>query len=101
MTRLHETLAYAVRGQPDALSATVDLVACRELAMTPPKGCRAAFLFVGPTGVGKTELAKSLAEGLYEDAHLAQFDASEFALPQSLEVALGDGRKLRGRFAAA
>jgi ATP-dependent Clp protease ATP-binding subunit ClpC len=101
VTELSTLLSRAIRGQPDALVAIADLVACREHEMTPPKGCRGALLFVGPTGVGKTESAKALAEALFGDGCMAQFDASEFSQPQSLEVALGDGRELRGRLQTA
>ena len=101
LSALKPALSHAVRGQSEAIENLTEVVECRELEMIPPQGCRAAVILIGPTGVGKTEVAKALALALFGPGHLAQFDASEFALPQSLEVALGDGHQIRGRLASA
>ena len=55
------------------------------------------MLLVGPTGSGKTELTKTLAQALYDDEILPRFNVSEFALPESLESALADGCGFLGR----
>lgn len=101
LNSLSRVLAESVRGQPDAIASVVEVVESREREMTPPQGCKGALLLVGPTGAGKTEVAKGLAEALFGPGHLLRFDSSEFALPQSLEIALGDGERVKGRLATA
>lgn len=96
---LTRRLTHTVRGQTEILLQLADTVARKELGIAPPRGCKGAFLFVGPTGVGKTETARCLAEALYGDCHFVRIDASEFSQAESIEVALGDGRSLAGRFA--
>lgn len=101
LKNLPRVLTESVRGQPDAITSVVEVIEAREREMTPPQGCKGALLLVGPTGVGKTELAKALAEAIYGPGHLVRFDSSEFALPQSLEIALGDGQQIKGRLESA
>ena len=67
-------------GQPEAVDAVVDLVTLIKAGLTDPQKPFGVFLFVGPTGVGKTELARTLAEFIFGDAaRLKRFDMSEFA----------------------
>lgn len=67
-------------GQPEAVDAMVDLVTLIKAGVTDPNKPYGVFLFVGPTGVGKTELARALAEFIFGDAaRLKRFDMSEFA----------------------
>ena len=101
LATLPKVLAHSVRGQPDAINTVADIFECREREMCPPSGCRSALLLVGPTGSGKTECVKALAQALYGEAHLMRIDVSEFAHPQSLETALGDGQNVKGRLASA
>ena len=98
---LPKTLARSVRGQTEAIEEVSEIVECFERDLRPRQGCRGAFLFVGPTGSGKTELGKALSQTLYGARGLLRIDVGEFALPQSLEIALGDGHHIKGRFAAA
>ena len=73
---LNQSLTHRVRGQPDAVATTVGVVESQELEMAPPQGCRAALLFVGPTGVGKTEIARRLAK--LDNSPFLKVEASKF-----------------------
>ncbi|HEV3436889.1 MAG TPA: AAA family ATPase, partial [Gemmata sp.] len=74
-----------VVGQPDAVNLVVDLLATVKAGLTRPKRPIASLLFIGPTGVGKTEMAKALAEFLFGSKdRLTRFDMSEFADPISV-----------------
>lgn len=67
-------------GQPEAVDAVVDLVTLIKAGLTDPQKPFSVMLFIGPTGVGKTELARSLAEFIFGDAaRLKRFDMSEYA----------------------
>ncbi len=69
-----------VLGQPAAVDQVVDLLALIKSGLTRADRPIASLLLIGPTGVGKTELAKTLAEFLYGDrGRLARFDLSEYA----------------------
>src|SRR5439155_19977859 len=56
-----------VMGQPEAVDAVVDLVTLIKAGLNDPNKPYGGLLFVGPTGVGKTELARALAEHLFGD----------------------------------
>lgn len=83
-----------VMGQPEAVDAVVDLVTLVKAGLTDPGKPFGVLLFVGPTGVGKTELARSLAEMLFGDAgRLLRLDMSEFATYEAFERLIGYGAK--------
>ncbi len=82
--------AERVIGQPDAVDAMVDLVAVIKAGLHDPQKPLGVFLFIGPTGVGKTEMAKTLAAFLFGDAErLLRFDMSEYMDPAALRRLIG------------
>jgi len=86
----HEWFASRVIGQPDAVTLVVDLLATIKAGLTRPNRPIASLLFIGPTGVGKTEMAKALAEFLFGSRdRLSRFDMSEFADPVSVRRLVG------------
>jgi ATP-dependent Clp protease ATP-binding subunit ClpC len=80
-----------VLGQPEAVDCLVERIAMIKAGLTDPTRPLGVFLFVGPTGTGKTELAKGLAEFLFGSSdRLVRLDMSEFQTPESLERLLRD-----------
>ncbi|MCI0700949.1 MAG: AAA family ATPase [Planctomycetia bacterium] len=76
----HNWFASRVLGQPDAVNLITDLLATVKAGLTRPNRPIASLLFIGPTGVGKTEMAKAVAEFLFGSKdRLTRFDMSEFA----------------------
>jgi ATP-dependent Clp protease ATP-binding subunit ClpC len=85
-----EWFAKRVIGQPDAVERVVDLLVLIKARLARPRKPLASFLFIGPTGTGKTEMAKSLAGFLFGDpARLARFDLNEFSDPVSVQRLIG------------
>ena len=77
--------------QPDAVECIVERIAMIKAGVTDPTRPLAVFLFVGPTGTGKTEIAKTLAAFLFGSAdRLIRLDMSEYQTPESLERLLSD-----------
>jgi ATP-dependent Clp protease ATP-binding subunit ClpC len=80
LVALHQFFENRIIGQPEAIQAVVDLVTLVKAGLTDPNKPFGVMLFVGPTGVGKTELARILAEYVFGDpSRLLRFDMSEFA----------------------
>lgn len=79
-----------VLGQPEAVTALVERVAMIKAGLTDPSRPLGVFLFAGPTGTGKTEIAKSLATFLFgSEQRMIRFDMSEFQNPGSLSRLVG------------
>jgi ATP-dependent Clp protease ATP-binding subunit ClpB len=82
---LHKLLALGaelhkrVVGQDEAVTAVADAVQRARAGLSDPHRPIGSFIFLGPTGVGKTELARALAQALFDDAHaLVRLDMSEY-----------------------
>jgi len=90
LANLKERLSERIVGQPGPVSAVVDVVSRARLGLHSPQRPRAAMLFVGPSGTGKTELARALAAELFsrEDA-LLKLDMSEFSESHSISKLIG------------
>ncbi len=87
---MEDQLRKRVIGQDDALRAVADAVRRSRAGLSDPRRPIGSFLFLGPTGVGKTELCKALAELLFdtEDA-MIRIDMSEFMEPHSVARLIG------------
>jgi ATP-dependent Clp protease ATP-binding subunit ClpA/ATP-dependent Clp protease ATP-binding subunit ClpC len=84
-------LAAQVMGQPEAVDAAVDVVVRIRAGLVDPKRPCAVYLFAGPTGTGKTELAKALARYLYGSTdRLLRLDMGEFNTPDAAARLVGD-----------
>jgi ATP-dependent Clp protease ATP-binding subunit ClpC len=82
-----------VLGQPEAVECLVERVAMVKAGLTDPTRPQGVFLFVGPTGTGKTEIAKTLAEFLFgSPERMIRLDMSEFQTPDALDRILGEQR---------
>ncbi len=90
LTDLDRKLRKRIIGQDAAVSKAVAVVKKARAGLADPNRPEAVMLFIGPTGVGKTQLAKSLADMLYGSAkHLVTFDMSEYVEEHSVSRLLG------------
>ena len=79
LMRLEEQLHERVVGQDEAVTAVAEAIRRARAGLSDPNRPIGSFLFLGPTGVGKTELARTLAEALFGDeAAMVRIDMSEF-----------------------
>ncbi|MGE4565644.1 MAG: ATP-dependent chaperone ClpB [Victivallaceae bacterium] len=79
LLRLADTLHLRVVGQDEAVTAVSDAVLRARANLQDPNRPIASFIFLGPTGVGKTELARALAEDLFDDERaMIRIDMSEY-----------------------
>jgi ATP-dependent Clp protease ATP-binding subunit ClpC len=87
---IERDLERMIAGQPEAIDAVTDVVLTMQAGLGDPGKPLATLLFVGPTGVGKTETAKALARYLFGSAdRLLRFDMSELAEPDSISRLVG------------
>lgn len=87
---LKESLALRVIGQDNALELVSDAIIRQRAGIKDENKPIGSFLFLGPTGVGKTEVAKALAENLFDsEHHIVRFDMSEYMEPHSVARLIG------------
>ncbi len=87
---LEETLHKRVIGQNEAISAVSKAIRRGRVGLKDPKRPIGSFIFLGPTGVGKTELSKALAEALFGDENaMVRIDMSEYMEPHSISKLIG------------
>ena len=90
LLRMEEVLGRRVIGQRDAVSAVSNAVRRARAGLNDPNRPIGSFLFLGPTGVGKTELTKALAEFIFDDDQaMVRIDMSEFMEKHSVARLIG------------
>ena len=90
LVHLEETLHEHVIGQDEAVKAVADAVIRARAGIKDPNRPIGSFIFLGPTGVGKTELAKTLAEVLFDDVkNMIRIDMSEYMEKHTVSRLIG------------
>ena len=90
LLRMEDELGKRLIGQKPAVRAVSDAVRRARAGISDPDRPTGSFLFLGPTGVGKTELAKSLADFLFDDEHaMVRIDMSEYSEKHSVARLVG------------
>ncbi|WP_174187101.1 ATP-dependent chaperone ClpB [Nocardia barduliensis] len=90
LLRMEDELARRVVGQNDAVQAVSDAVRRARAGVADPNRPTGSFMFIGPTGVGKTELAKALADFLFDDERaMVRIDMSEYSEKHSVARLVG------------
>jgi ATP-dependent Clp protease ATP-binding subunit ClpC len=102
LTETEQWFRSRVIGQAEAVEILVQLLATVKAGLARPNRPLASLLFIGPTGVGKTEMAKALAEFLFGSRdRLTRFDMSEYADPVSVRRLVGGAFGSEGLLTAA
>ena len=90
LLHLDDTIHKRVIGQDEAVEKVCDAILRSRAGIQDPKRPIGSFLFLGPTGVGKTELAKALAQALFDDEHnMIRIDMSEYMEKYSVSRLIG------------
>ncbi len=90
LLHMEEALHRRVVGQDEAITAVADAIRRSRAGLSDPRRPNGSFLFLGPTGVGKTELTKALAEFLFDtDEAMVRLDMSEFMEKHSVARLIG------------
>ena len=94
-----EKLLKRVKGQDEAIDAVVDAVTIAQAGLQDENKPISSFLFLGPTGVGKTELSKAVAEALFDDEDaMLRFDMSEYKQKEDVAKLIGNrGTRTKGQ----
>lgn len=90
LIHMEDTLRQSVRGQDEALSAVANAVRMQRAGLSGENKPLASFMFLGPTGVGKTELCKKMAGFLFStESAVLRFDMSEFQEKHTISRLIG------------
>ncbi len=90
LLKLEDNLMKRVKGQEDAVHLVSEAIIRARAGIKDPNRPIGSFIFLGPTGVGKTEVAKSLAYELFDDErHMIRIDMSEYMEPHSVARLIG------------
>ena len=90
LMHLYDNLRKRVKGQDEALTLVVDSIIRARAGIKDPNRPIGSFIFLGPTGVGKTEVAKALAYELFDDEkHMVRIDMSEYMESFSVSRLIG------------
>jgi ATP-dependent Clp protease ATP-binding subunit ClpB len=101
LQQLENILRERIRGQSHVISRVVSVLKRGELGLTKSSRPRGSFMFLGPTGVGKTEITLTFTEFLFGVDKLSRFDMSEYQTQESLGVLLGARLGERGTLGMA
>ncbi len=100
LNALHDYFRDHVLGQPEAIDCLVERVAMIKAGVTDPKRPQGVFLFAGPTGTGKTEIAKTLAKFLFgSEERMIRIDMSELQSGNGLSRIVGETEEAAGQAA--
>ncbi len=90
LVQMEERLRQRVVGQDEALERVANAIRRSRAGLSDPRRPIGSFIFLGPTGVGKTELARALAEFLFDDEHaMVRIDMSEYMEKHSVARLIG------------
>eukprot|EP01062_Namystynia_karyoxenos_P012871 TRINITY_DN1463_c0_g1_i7.p1 TRINITY_DN1463_c0_g1~~TRINITY_DN1463_c0_g1_i7.p1 ORF type:complete len:886 (+),score=405.54 TRINITY_DN1463_c0_g1_i7:94-2751(+) len=90
LLHMEDRIRERIKGQDNALRAIADVVRVSRAGLHAHKRPLGCFLFLGPTGVGKTQVAKELARFLFDDeSHIVRLDMSEYSEPHSVHRMIG------------
>src|SRR6185436_6082587 len=90
LVKMEERLSQRVIGQPEAIVAVANAVRRARSGLQDPNRPIGSFIFLGPTGVGKTELARALAEFLFDDeTNMVRIDMSEYMEKHAVSRLIG------------
>ncbi len=90
LINLEKTLKLRVKGQDEAVEKVAKAIRRSRIGIRDPRRPIGSFLFLGPTGVGKTELSKALAEALFDDENkIIRLDMSEYMEAHSVSKLIG------------
>jgi ATP-dependent Clp protease ATP-binding subunit ClpA len=89
LQNLHAYLSHEIRGQEHVIPRVCSVLRRGEIGLANASRPRGSFLFVGPTGVGKTEMTVCFSDYLFGPGHVHRFDMSEFQNQSSVGLLLG------------
>lgn len=101
LRHLEAHLQNHIKGQNHVLPIIVSVLKRGELGLAHPSRPKGSFLFVGPTGVGKTEVTICFTDYLFGEGHLHRFDMSEFQNQSSVGLLLGNDSREEGMLGRA